>query len=345
MIELLKAALAKARKGRTNGKSPARSVRSFTPNRTPRAEIDLSMPRRASAGRGDTSEKPLLGRNNSAGAKGLMQRKTSSENFDRKLSPMGRSGDLERRSFTPRGSSRSNFEKSLPVDFRKLIRDKVDRKMKEKFVGVEKDVYRKWGEMMRSAVKELVELRQKGLVQDVRGMVEGRFREIVPRLSEFANRSAEVLKQNKVQKPVRGTQRPVESTPGDIEELVKDTFSKAQYRASNAMERNIEAKVVRSMKTALDLNKQAIRNEVQKCVLAVFNDLKPRVLNLIQENTTENFYITGTRGYGMEKKQVSHENKASYKQNIPISKSEKKINPAGSLKEFLEYEKTIKASK
>lgn len=333
MIEMLKNFLAKTRKSRTNAKSPAKHVRSFTPNRTPKGEIDLA-PRRGSVGRSEIPIKSQIA--NKKSEIDLKFRKSSVERFE-SLSKKSFSNGVGKRSYTPQFSDRSNSEKSLPLDFRKLVKEKVDKKVKEKLGELEKEIYKKWNEIGKVEVKDLAFEKEEWNSKELKGMVENRLKDMYPRLRDFVNKSVEVIKQHKPQYPAKNIGKSTEKPDSHLEELVNDTLSKAQYRSTNLVEKSIENNTLSYLKKSHTSAKQVIVTEVQNLIFSAIGELKSKVPYMIEESISLNVPL--------EKTYFAHKAKSDFLQHPSTNKPFAKLSSATSLKEFLQYEKTAKATK
>ena len=122
MIDLLKNAIAKNRKGKIQIKSPARSLRSFSPNRTPNNEKQSPLPIKENLSSGRLP-KP----------RGPIERRRSLESKP----------EENKRPSTPQSFSRTFSERSLSLDYRKQIKEKVDKRTKEKIAEIQKTSYLK----------------------------------------------------------------------------------------------------------------------------------------------------------------------------------------------------------
>lgn len=285
MIEMIKGALAKQRK-MSRVKSPARSMRSTTPKVEKVEKVEI-------------------------------QRKRSSGSF-------GTRHSFDARPLTPSSTnrtsplSRASSERSLSIDFRKQLREKVDKKTREKTAGIEAGIYNKWNSILnnniQSAIRE-VDLEQR---KNWKNLLDCKGKEVYGKLKEFTYKSFEVIRQSKLPRSQKSAQGVV---AGGVDELVSESISKFQYKYSNQLEKNLETQVERQVRKWSGLARQEIFDFIQKSFSEAF---------FLNEETKENCEKIDKKWKNSEKVDKTHENsEKSFKKYETSEVSEKKWDNKG----------------
>ena len=269
MIDMIKTALAKQRKS-SRLKSPARSVRSSTPSSTAKS------------------------------VKVEIQRKRSSGS-------MGIRNSIEIQPLTPSSTNRSSplyrtsSERSLSIDFRKQLREKIDKKTREKISNIENGLYTKWNSILNNCVQNSVREFDLDQRKNWKSALDSKGKEVYSKLKDFTFKSFEVLKQSKLPKSQKSAQGVV---AGGVDELVSESISKFQYLYTNQLEKNLEGQV---------------EKQVRKMAVAARQD----IFELVQRSLNQAFF---DRGMG-EEAQVSSDRKRenSEKMNKSMESKERKV--------------------
>ena len=323
MIDMIKTALAKQRKS-SRLKSPARSVRSFTPSSTPKS-VKVEIQRKRSSG--------SLGHRNSIEIRPLTPNSTN------RSSPM----------------YRASSERSLSIDFRKQLREKIDKKTREKTSGIESGLYTKWNSILNNCVQNTV--RDFDLVQrkNWKNLLDNKGKEVFSKLKEFTFKSFEVIRQSKLPKSQKSAQGVV---AGGVDELVSESISKFQYLYTNQLEKNIEAQVEGKVRKMAVAARQEIFDLVQRSLNQAFFDRGQS--EEVEENSgrkwensenlNKSWESKGRKTAGGEVDKWNKGNDESFKGVAPklkqkggSGKGTPQMNIASTLQEFLKFEQMSKS--
>lgn len=249
-----------------------------------------------------------------------------------------RSSSADRRIPLPQSLSRTSSEKSLSIDYRKLTKDKVDKKIKEKFENFEDIVHKKWNILLKNCLSDQIESKKAQLTSKLKGVLDSKTKDFYPRLKDFYNKAIDAVKQTKSANIISSPHKTLE-----IQDLIHDTLSKSQYKATNNVEKSIEVNVSKNLDNAIQIIKQSLMSELQSDFSEAFKELKSKLIDSQKENTVKNPFnmvspepsqrlLDISKSFGIEKFSTG-------------VKPGSKINPGSTLQEFLKYEKMAKASK
>lgn len=239
MIELLKSALSKMRKVARNNCSTS-SLRSSTPT----------------AARNSTIPNPLMRRGS--------------------LETLGRRSSLEIRNSTPErpktgALQKTSSEKSLSIDFRRLIREKVDKKTRDKFGDYEGKLYKKWQPQMKNYINEFIQDSGDAINRTLRGMIEGKTKDMMGKLKEYTNRAFENVKMSQPTSRPRSEMK----TPGDdIDDVIDDYVSKSKHKCRNRIKKTLGTVVARQIKGSLGRLRSELFEDLQFFLNSMISDLE-----------------------------------------------------------------------
>lgn len=343
MIEMIKSALAKQRKI-SRVKSPARVIRSTTPNSTSKVE---------------KVEKVEIQRKRSNGSVG------SRHSFDnRPMTP----GSTNRTSPLSRASS----ERSLSIDFRKQLREKIDKKTREKTSGIEHGLYTKWNSVLNNNIQSVIRDIDLSQRKNWKTLLDNKGKEVYSKLKEFTYKSFEVIRQSKLPKSQKSAQGVV---AGGVDELVSESISKFQYKYSNQLEKTLETSIERQVRKLSSSAKQEIFDFIQKSFNEAFfmnDEFKDKGdkkwknsenTDKIYENSEKSFKkfenseisdkkwdVKGSKTTSGDADKWLKVDEESFKPNVPkmkpkvaSTKGTPQMNIASTLQEFLKFEQMSKS--
>ena len=267
-----------------------------------------------------------------------------------------RSSSVERKDF--QNLSRTSSEKSLSIDYRKLVREKVDKKTKESFKSFEKTILNKWTGLLMENLKEKIEEKKFLIFSSVKTCVESMTKEFYPRIKESSNRMVESLKKNKdlgnsnssrnlsraeSREKKESFQKSYQKNE-NIREMVKDIISKTQYKNTNDIEKIIESFVQRETRESISFIKQRLMSDIENSIFSAFAKIRPRFLNNVEDVSSENTFLTPVGSLKSSSKQINQPVIQKHLEKPLNNKILPKNSSGVSLKEFLKYEKIAKSS-
>ena len=270
MIEMLKSALARQRKS-NRLKFPSRSINSPHPSTPSKPEPSPKRPLRTASSSGNLKLDSNPSSSSSPDKSKFRQvpQNNSSNYSSFKTVPRRNSADL--RSESPLASNRSGSvarspsEKGLSIDFRKQLREKIDKKARERMSEAQNEIYYKWQGILFNNIREIVHETDQSLRKNWKGLLDGKGKEAMSRLKEFSFKSFEVIRQSKLQKKVL-----VGKVAGGFDELVAESISKFQYKFTNAVEKNLEAQVQRRVSSLMEKTQVQLEGIAGDFILQAF---------------------------------------------------------------------------
>ena len=261
MIELLKSALAKQRKS-NRLKSPSRSGNSPSPslNSSPRRvlkPVSSASNLKSSSPSPDKSKFVQVPQNNSSNYSSF------------KTSPRRNSADFPNHS--PLASnrscslSRSPSDKGLSIDFRKQLREKIDKKTRERMNEAQNAILNKWQGILIRNVREIVQETDLKLRGNWKVLLEGKGKDVMSRIKEFNGKAFDVISKGKLQK--KGF---VDQVAGGVDELVVESISKFQLQFTDAVEKSLENRIQAKVAQLMERTQAEVQGVVGDFILQAF---------------------------------------------------------------------------
>lgn len=206
-----------------------------------------------------------------------------------------RCNSFENRSVTPQSSIRTvNSPRSLSVNYRKTIRDKVDKKIKDRFINDSRFLFANTDAVFKDTLSEELSLKTDELKVGINDLIESKIKDISFKLKDYMKKSTETIK--KIPAVMGGTKpQPQTLSPriekasrsyielrdsrdlkdskeystfpsareeksGGLIELMLDNYSTIQNKVSDNIEKNIEGLAIKE----IDKIFQPIKNEIMK---------------------------------------------------------------------------------